>query len=99
MKESDIEKYLHKQITVLGGTTRKWVSPGRTGVPDRICFSNRKVFFVEVKTDSGRLTVRQQREIESLTEHGAEIYTVYGFKGVDDLILRMEADKWNIINS
>lgn len=37
MRESKIEKYLHDEVTKTGrGTTRKWKSPGRRAVPDRI---------------------------------------------------------------
>lgn len=36
MRESVIEKYLHKQVVAAGGWTDKFVSPGRPNVPDRI---------------------------------------------------------------
>lgn len=36
VRENKVEKYLDEQVTKLGGITRKWVSPGRDGVPDRI---------------------------------------------------------------
>ena len=36
MRESKIEKYLKQQVKLRGGGTRKWVSPGRVGVPDQI---------------------------------------------------------------
>jgi len=84
MKESQVEKYLHKKIEELGGTTRKFTSPGRVGVPDRICFlPNGRVIFVEVKTNSGKLSVRQEREIEQLRSFGAECRVVRGHNGVD----------------
>lgn len=37
-RETIVEHRLHKEFKKLGGTTRKWVSPGRVGVMDRICF-------------------------------------------------------------
>lgn len=87
MIEKDVEKYLHKRVTELGGTTRKWVSPGRAGVPDRICFlPTGKVFFVEVKTDKGKLSVRQSREIDELRGLGAEVYVAYGPSGVHEVV-------------
>lgn len=43
VRENKVEKYLDKQITELGGLTRKWTSPGRDGVPDRICIVPVKV--------------------------------------------------------
>lgn len=36
VRENKVEKYLDKKIQEVGGITRKWVSPGRDGVPDRI---------------------------------------------------------------
>jgi hypothetical protein len=87
MKESAVEKYLHERITEIGGTTRKWVSPNRCGVPDRICILPPGfVFFVEVKTDVGKLSVRQTREIASLKELGCLVYVVQGREGVDAMM-------------
>jgi len=86
MKESQVEKYLHEQVVKLGGTTRKWVSPGRAGVPDRIVFLPGGVCFVEVKTDTGKPTVRQRREIAELRALGADVMIVHGKSGVDQFI-------------
>lgn len=36
-RENKVEKVLDEQFKKLGGITRKWVSPGVDGVPDRIC--------------------------------------------------------------
>ena len=38
VRENKVEKYLDEQVTLLGGITRKWISPGVDGVPDRIAF-------------------------------------------------------------
>lgn len=85
--ENKVESYLHKRIVQLGGTTRKWVSPGWDGVPDRIGFlPSNIIFFAEVKTLNGVLTVRQSREIETLQSFDCDVYVVYGEDGVDKLI-------------
>lgn len=86
VRENKVEKYLDTKITMNGGITRKWVSPGRDGVPDRIVIIGGLVFFVEVKTEDGKLSVAQVREHNRLKEHGAHVYTVYGDRGVDDFI-------------
>ncbi|MCK5601586.1 VRR-NUC domain-containing protein [Candidatus Pacearchaeota archaeon] len=93
IRENKVEQYLHKTITALGGTTRKWVSPGRSGVPDRICIipnGNGRpgaiIFFVEVKTDNGKLSSHQEREIKRLIKLGAPTYVAYGIQGVDDIL-------------
>jgi len=36
VRERRVENYLDDEVTKLGGITRKWISPGRDGVPDRI---------------------------------------------------------------
>jgi Holliday junction resolvase-like predicted endonuclease len=97
VRENKVEKYLDEQVTALGGITRKWVSPGRDGVPDRIVVIDGAVVFVEVKTVSGELTTGQEREHVRLRNAGATVTTVYGSRGVDKYILdrfnwRMEAE-------
>jgi hypothetical protein len=87
VKESDIERYLDTRIKELGGTTRKFVSPGRVGVPDRICFlPSGFIFLVEVKMTKGKLSVRQEREIGSMRELGVLVYVVHGHNGVDAMM-------------
>lgn len=85
-RENTVETYLTKRVEFHGGITRKWVSPNRIGVPDRIVIYKGRIVFVEVKTVEGALTVRQQREHNQLQDAGAEVVTVYGNKGVDDFI-------------
>lgn len=85
-RENKVERYLHEQIESIGGTTRKWVSPGVVGVPDRIVIIKGDVFFVEVKTDTGRVSVAQEREIERLRSYGALVHVVQGHGGVDQLM-------------
>jgi hypothetical protein len=85
-RENKVEKYLDSEVKKLGGLTRKWVSPGRDGVPDRIVIIYGDVYFVEVKTDDGMLTVRQQREHDQLEEAGALVFVVFGNEGVDQFI-------------
>lgn len=36
MRESKIEQYLKEQVEAAGGECRKFVSPGRRGVPDQL---------------------------------------------------------------
>jgi len=85
-RENKVEKYLDEQIKSLGGITRKWVSPGHDGVPDRIAIIGAVVFFPEVKTSDGELSVIQRREHDRLRNHGAMVCIVYGHDGVDKLM-------------
>ena len=50
MRESAVEQNVVRQVKALGGVAWKWVSPGRLGVPDRVCiFPGVRVIFVELK--------------------------------------------------
>lgn len=86
VRENKVEKYLDSEVKKIGGITRKWVSPGRDGVPDRIVIVKGQIWFVEVKTVDGRLSVAQNREHARLIEAGANVCTVYGEEGVDSFI-------------
>lgn len=85
-RENKVEKYLDEEIKRLGGLTRKWVSPGRAGVPDRIVIVRGNVWFVEVKTEDGELETVQEREHKRLEAVGAEVRTVYGHRDVREFI-------------
>jgi hypothetical protein len=89
VRENKVERYLHDRVTALGGTSRKWASPGMRGVPDRIVIVPWGVWLVEVKTSDGKLSSDQVREHQRLTDAGARVRTVYGHQGVDQLIIEV----------
>lgn len=79
MKESEIEKILVDGVRKLGGRAYKFVSPGNVGVPDRIIvLDGLPVIFVEMKTETGRLTELQKRQIEFLSKQGKLTRVLYG---------------------
>ena len=86
VRENKVEKYLDDEVKKIGGITRKWVSPGVSGVPDRIVIIAGRVVFVEVKTVDGVRSPVQVREHERLTTAGASVMTVYGKKEVNDFV-------------
>jgi len=91
VSEKDVEKYFHRQVVKLGGTSRKFSSPSRVGVPDRIALLRfGVVWFVEIKDDDGTPTVRQIRELEEYNRLGHHTAIAYGNAGVDDVIREME---------
>ena len=82
MRENYIEAWIRKQIEELGGKFYKWTSPGNDGVPDRIAIlPGGKIFFVELKTEKGRLSEIQKWVQEILKGLGCNVRTIYG---VDD---------------
>ena len=77
MLEKTVEAALVKRVKELGGIAYKWTSPGRTGVPDRIVMiPGGKIIFVELKSPTGKLTTRQEREHETIRGLGFEVIVI-----------------------
>lgn len=96
VRENKVETYLKDEVKrVFGGETRKWVSPGHTGVPDQILFiPGFPVIFVEVKTTDGESSGTQIRERNRLKKimTNSIFTTVYGHAGVDALITEINKE-------
>lgn len=87
MKESAIEEKLVRGVKALGGRAYKFVSPGNAGVPDRIVvFPGGQVIFVELKTETGRLSKVQTFQIEILTRMGCRVDVLHGPAGVNKFL-------------
>ena len=86
--ERDIEKRLVKKVRdELSGRAYKFVSPENDGVPDRIvCLPDGSVWFVELKTDEGKLTKLQRVQIERLSGLGQHVCVLCGRHQVDEFI-------------
>lgn len=77
--EKDIEKVLTDGVKKIGGRAYKFVSPGNSGVPDRlVVFRGRAPVFVELKTRTGKLTELQEMQIERLRSLGQDVRVLYG---------------------
>ena len=91
MRESDLERILCKEVNKEGGRTFKWVSPGNNGVPDRIVFfPGGEVYFVELKSDNGRLRRTQEIQIGTLQELGQATFVVRGMRGLVEFFRKIE---------
>lgn len=61
MLEKQIEAYLVKRVKEIGGLAYKFTSPAHRGVADRVvCLPDGSTWFVELKTEGGRLSPLQQ---------------------------------------
>ena len=91
MKESQIERRLVEGVKRLGGMCLKFVSPGTLGVPDRIIITAKgRGIFVELKTETGRLTKIQRYVIGEMQKRGADARVVKGIDEVKELLAEIE---------
>lgn len=91
MLEKEIERRMCDLVRRRGGLTYKFTSPGNPGVPDRIVITPAGiVWFVELKTEIGRLAKIQQWQKEELEKRGANVRVVRGWdaakKFVDEVM-------------
>ena len=79
MTEKTLENLFIREIRARGGITYKFVSPGNVGVPDRIAVApGGQVWFVELKTEIGRLSRMQEYQLEKLRGMGCKVVVLYG---------------------
>ena len=84
MLEKDVERRLVKGVEALGGKAYKFVSPAHRGVADRVVvLPGGLVWFVEVKTATGRLSPLQEVFRKDINRLGGNWMCVYGQEGVD----------------
>lgn len=87
MLEKDIEARLTRGVERAGGLCLKWVSPGCTGVMDRIVLlPGGKVIFVELKKPGGRLSERQEWMAKRMKELGMQVLCLWTQEAVDDFL-------------
>lgn len=85
MIENQVENYLIKKISALGGKAWKFVSPGNAGVPDRLITYNSKAFFVEVKRPGGKPRALQKATVAQIRATGMKVYCISTKAQVDEL--------------
>lgn len=87
MREQDVEKYLREKVRQAGGRAYKWVSPGNSGVPDRIVLlpGNRTVF-VELKAPGRKPTPLQRAQAAKIETTGHTVLVIDSKDGVDQFI-------------
>lgn len=92
MLEREVEKKLVDGVRRMGGRAYKFVSPGNDGVPDRIVvLPDTAPMFVELKTESGKLSSLQKVQITRLEKLGQNVRVLHGAKDVENFLEEM----WN----
>lgn len=92
MLEKTIEQYLVDEVKKLGGRAPKWVSPGNTGVPDRIVLlPGGRTYYVECKKPKGgKTSARQKLWRRYLKDLGHVIYETHTKEQVDEFIKEVQ---------
>ena len=87
MLEKEIERRMCKLVRERGGLTYKFVSPNAPGVPDRIVITPQGVvWFVELKTATGRLSKIQRHQKAELEKCGANVRAIHGWDAAREFI-------------
>lgn len=90
MRESQIEGRMGQMIKHRGGLYYKFVSPGQPGVPDRlIVLPGGKVVFVELKTETGRLSNIQKWQTGRMRDMGLDVRKISGWEQAKALVLEL----------
>ncbi len=89
--ERDVEAELGKRLKALGCLFWKFVSPGTSGVPDRIVLTpTGTVYFVELKAAGGRRDEIQVYRAEQIAAHGGNYRLVVGKAGAKEFVREVE---------
>jgi len=92
MLEKQIEAHLVKRIKALGGVAYKFTSPALRGVADRIvCLPNGQTWFVELKTEGGRLSPLQKVFADEMTRLNQKYVCLWSKEDVDNWIANFGA--------
>lgn len=98
--ESRIEKKLCDGIKALGGRAYKFVSPGISGVPDRIvCLPNGAVVFAELKSRRGVLSKQQLHRIKELRRMKHRVYVLNSEEKVEQFLSEIGKELGNEIHT
>jgi hypothetical protein len=89
MLEKQIEQRLKEKVEALGGKAFKFISPGSSGVPDRIILLNSRCFFVELKKPGEKLRPLQRAVHEQFEQLGFHVYVISSLEEVEEFIQKI----------
>jgi len=94
MLERDIERYLVDRVHELGGEAYKFTSPSHRGVFDRIVVMPRGiVWFVELKSPTGKMSRLQELFQKRLTELGQRNVVLSSKDAVNNFIEILKSEQ------
>lgn len=87
MLEKEVERALVNKTEKRGGVAWKFVSPGRSGVPDRIILlPSGKMGFVELKAPGKEMRALQKKRKKQLEDLGFQVFTVDGIERIEGVL-------------
>lgn len=83
IEESKIERKLKKEIEKIGGKALKFVSPGMSGMPDRIVLlPEGRIFFIELKAPGKKPRALQEYRAKELRSLGFKVKCIDSIEGI-----------------
>lgn len=90
MRERDVEQALLRAVRKAGGLCLKFVSPGWSGAPDRLClFIGGRMAFVEVKRPGGKPRPLQTQRARQLEKLGFPVFVLDRKEQIPELLAKM----------
>jgi hypothetical protein len=84
VRESKIESYFVKEVEIAGGEAEKFVSPEKSGVPDRkVLWDGGNLDYVELKATNETPDAHQIRDHKRRRDRGFRVFVLNSFKAVD----------------
>jgi hypothetical protein len=91
MLEKQVEAYLIKRVKALGGMAYKFTSPAHKGVSDRIvCLPNGQTWFVELKTEGGRLSPLQKVFASDMARMNQKYVCLWNKEEIDQWLMNSQ---------
>jgi len=85
--ERAIEQKLRNAVKVCGGQALKFISPGMTGVPDRIVLvPGGRVYFVELKAPGKKMSPKQMKMAATLEKLGHRVRLIDSMEKVGEFV-------------
>jgi hypothetical protein len=85
--EKQVEAHLVKSVRRIGGVAYKFTSPAHRGVADRVvCLPNGQTWFVELKTEGGRLSPLQKVFAAEMARMNQKYVCLWNKEQVDEFI-------------
>ncbi len=97
-REKSIESYFTDKIKAIGGMCYKFVSPGNSGVPDRVVLYKGCVAFIELKRPGKKPRKLQSLVMRDIIKQGVPAFAINSKEQVDSFIawLTIDGSGWDI---